>query len=148
MKFRFVDKITAWTPGKSILGVKAVSFEEYCLRQALGFPETLPESLLGASLFGLADWLIMLTTDFAYRGIVEEVGKIEFFSPVGPGKKVLIDLESSHFGELEMKFNAVGSVEEKPAVRLINGKCRFIPGNELFFSDDGKTLFSEIFNPQ
>ena len=57
MKLRCVDRILGWEPWRTISGVKAVSFEEYCLPARLGLPEHLPSSLALESVFELARWL-------------------------------------------------------------------------------------------
>ena len=36
MKFRLLDRILEWAPYERLVGVKAVSFEEYELKQAFG----------------------------------------------------------------------------------------------------------------
>ena len=56
MKFRMVDRIVEWRARERIRGVKAVSFEEYCVRSPLGFDERLPESLVLESIFQKRSW--------------------------------------------------------------------------------------------
>jgi len=51
MKFRLVDKIVAWSPYQRISGIKAVSFEEYCLKEAFGDEPRLPETFAAGKFF-------------------------------------------------------------------------------------------------
>ena len=64
MKFRLVDKITSWAPWQHIRGVKAVSFEEYSLKESFGETPRLPEMLLLESFLQLGNWLVVLSSDF------------------------------------------------------------------------------------
>ena len=70
MKLRLVDKIFAWSPYQSISGLKAVSFEEYCLKEAFGDEARLPESLLLESFLQLGNWLLLLSSDYNQIGMV------------------------------------------------------------------------------
>ena len=76
MKLRMVDRILDWKPRRSIVGVKAVSFEEYSLKSPWGRKAALPESLLVEALFQLGNWLIMLSSDFTQMGLVKDRGGV------------------------------------------------------------------------
>ncbi len=73
-----MDKITSWSPHEQITGVKAVSFEEYCLKERLGDEARLPETLLLESFLQLGNWLILLSSDFNHLGMVVRISEVRF----------------------------------------------------------------------
>src|ERR1017187_924527 len=92
MKFRFVDKIVAWSPYQRISGVKAVSFEEYCLKEAFGDEPRLPETLLLESFLQLGNWLILLSSDFRETGMVVRITEVRFEGFLLPGQQLRMDV--------------------------------------------------------
>ena len=88
MKFRFVDRITAWEPFRSIQGCKSVSFEEYSLKERFGEPPGLPATLVLESFLQLGNWLILLSTDFAQMSLVIRLQEIRFDGILRPGQKL------------------------------------------------------------
>jgi 3-hydroxyacyl-[acyl-carrier-protein] dehydratase len=91
MKFRLVDRIVGWSPLNRIQGVKAVSFEEYSLKDAWGDEAHLPETLVLESLLQLGNWLILLSSDFRKLGLVVRIQQAQFHRRVRPGER--LDLE-------------------------------------------------------
>ena len=91
MKFRMVDRILDWQRRRAIRGVKAVSLEEYFLKDAFGDEPHLPETLLMESLFQLGNWLVMLSSGFQQMGMVVRVGSVRFADRLRPGQR--LDME-------------------------------------------------------
>lgn len=87
MKFRLVDKITSWKANERITGIKAVSFEEYSLKEAFGAEAHLPEMLLLESFLQLGNWLILLSTDFRQMGMVTRITEARFHERLRPGRQ-------------------------------------------------------------
>ena len=88
MKFRFVDKITSWSPYRQITGIKAVSFEEYCLKAAFCEMPRLPESLLLESFLQLGNWLILLSSDFKTMAMAVRISEVRFHEALLPGRQL------------------------------------------------------------
>ena len=147
MKFRMVDRILAWEPRRSIRGVKAVSFEEYCIRSPLGLPEQLPQSLLLESLFLLARWLVVLSSDFEQSGLVTQFDRGEFATPLAPGEHMVIDVTVREFSPTGMNFDAVG----RAGTRTLAGAegCAMAIHPLALDHDPGdlRVLYSEIHRP-
>jgi 3-hydroxymyristoyl/3-hydroxydecanoyl-(acyl carrier protein) dehydratase len=93
MKFRLVDRVLDWAPERHIRGVKAVSFEEYGLRDPLGQEAALPETLLLESLFQLGNWLVVLSTGFRQMAMIVRIERACFDRPVGPGQAVVMQVD-------------------------------------------------------
>lgn len=153
MKFRAVDQINLWESGKRIQGIKAVSFEEYCLRSPLGYEECLPESLAAQSFIGLADWLTILSSDFSRTFFPETIERMEFRGALRPGQRLFLTVEAVQFHQDQATFSGRGEckVPEEDAPRLlfeISGLSgRFFSCRDFFDPDDKQTLFSEIYRP-
>ncbi|OIP21939.1 hypothetical protein AUK22_11085, partial [bacterium CG2_30_54_10] len=99
MKFRLIDKITGWETRSRAVGIKAVSFEEYCLKQAFGDSERLPESLELQAVFDLACWLVILSSDFKKTACPISVEKIEFKNFLLPGQRMEVRVEVASFDD-------------------------------------------------
>src|SRR5512138_604499 len=93
MKFRLVDKITSWSAWQNIAGVKAVSFEEYSLKEAFGEQPRLPEMLLLESFLQLGNWLVMLSSDFQQMGMVARISEVRFHDSLLPGQRLHLEVK-------------------------------------------------------
>ena len=65
MRWRFTDKVLAFTPWRSILSLKAGSLEEYGLLERWGEPGQAPAILLLESCLQAARWLVEASSDFS-----------------------------------------------------------------------------------
>jgi 3-hydroxyacyl-[acyl-carrier-protein] dehydratase len=147
MKFRLVDKITAWTPYQRITGIKTVSFEEYCLKEAFGEQPRLPETLLLESFLQLGNWLIMLSSDFQEMGIAARISDVRFHDYLLPGQR--LELEARFVRRREEGFELAGEglVEGRKVISGLG--CLAIPAPlaEYLAPEDMRVLFSEIYEP-
>ncbi len=147
MKFRLVDKITAWTPWQSIRGIKTVSFEEYSLKDAFGEPPHLPEMLLFESFLQLGNWLLMLSSDFQQMGMVARISEVRFEDALSPGQQ--LDLEVRLVRSRDHAFELVGH-GLVGGRRILSGTgCLAIPVPlaDYLNPEDQRVLFSEIYDP-
>lgn len=85
MRWRFVDRVTAFEPWQHIAGRKAVSLEEYHLLQPLGREGVLPESLTIECCAELARWLVAASSSFTQATVLSEVEQFAFNRPAGMG---------------------------------------------------------------
>lgn len=144
MKFRFVDRILAWTPNHSIRGVKSVSFEEYSLKERFADEPRLPESLLLESFLQLGNWLILLSTRFEHCGIVVRISEVHFDDALRPGDTVELSVRVVRQREEGWEFEGSGCVGNR---LVISGKgcvAATIPAADLMNTEDLRTLYSEI----
>jgi 3-hydroxyacyl-[acyl-carrier-protein] dehydratase len=147
MKFRMVDRILDWEPERRIRGVKTVSFEEYCLKEAFGGHPRLPETLLVESFFQLGNWLIILSTDFTRMGVVIRTGRIHFEGTLGPGEIMTMEVGVRSWREDGILFDGVAHVGP---LRIVSGEgCLAVPVPLERFCDPGdlRILFGEIHRP-
>jgi hypothetical protein len=85
MRWRFVDRVTAFRPWLSISGLKAVSLEEYYLLEPLGREGVLPESLVAECCVELARWLVIASSSFSQSARLSEIVGFEAHQEVTMG---------------------------------------------------------------
>jgi 3-hydroxymyristoyl/3-hydroxydecanoyl-(acyl carrier protein) dehydratase len=147
MKFRLVDKILDWTPEKRILGIKTVSPDEYRLKEAFGDEPRLPETLLLESFLQLANWLILLSSDFQKMGMVIRLSKIQYHDFLLPGQSVEMEVKLLRRHKDAIEMTGEGFVGNRP---LISGfGCLAVQTNVSNFvnASDLRARFSEIYQP-
>ncbi|HEY9173574.1 MAG TPA: hypothetical protein VI136_14910 [Verrucomicrobiae bacterium] len=147
MKFRFVDKILAWTPHQRIVGVKAVSFEEYCLKEPFGDEAKLPETLLLESFLQLGNWLLLLSSDFNQMGMVIRISEARFHDALRPGQQVRMEVTLSRRHEDGFELSGEGTVDGRTIITGLGCLAATIPATEYVKPDDLRVLFSEIYQP-
>ena len=125
MKFRFVDKITSWSPYQCIRGVKTVSFEEYCLKEAFGDEPRLPEMLLLESFLQLGNWLILLSSDFAQMGAVVRISEVRFPGFLRPGQQLRMDVTLARRREDGFELSGEGRVNGQSIITGLG--CLAVP---------------------
>jgi 3-hydroxymyristoyl/3-hydroxydecanoyl-(acyl carrier protein) dehydratase len=144
MKFRFVDQIVAWSPWERIRGVKAVSFEEYQLKEAFGDEARLPETLLLESFFQLGNWLILLSSGFQQTGFVVRLNEARFYDSLRPGEAVCMDVTVTHRHEDGLELAGEGRVNDRVIVTGLGCLATPVPAADLFNPDELRVLFEEI----
>lgn len=147
MKFRMVDRILGWEPERRIRGRKAVSFEEYSLKEPFGGECALPETLLLESILQLGNWLIMLSTDFLRMGVVVRLGRVRFERPLGPGETMTMEVQVRSWGQDGVLFDGAAYANGR---RIAAGEeCLTVPVPlEGFFDPaDLRILLGEILHP-
>ena len=147
MKFRMVDRILTWEPRRLIRGVKAVSFEEYELRERLGDEPCLPESLVMEALFQLGNWLIVLSSDYAQMGLVVQWNEIRFLGRLRPGKRLHMEVRVRTWRDEGIVLDGSASDGDRPVA--IGSRCVAVPVALADYHDpsDLRVLFSEIHRP-
>ncbi len=148
MRFRMIDRIQSYEPQRSICGAKAVSFEEYSLRTALGSEVSLPETLLLESLFQLGNWLIILSSDFTQMGLVIRTGQIEFLQPVRPGQRIDSVITVKNYRDDGICFDGEAKVGDKVVARGSSCLAAPVELSDYCDPDDLRVLFSEIHRPE
>jgi 3-hydroxymyristoyl/3-hydroxydecanoyl-(acyl carrier protein) dehydratase len=147
MKFRFVDKITSWSPYQRIAGVKVVSFEEYSLKESFGDEPRLPETLLLESFLQLGNWLILLSSDFKEIGMAVRISEVRFHGFVAPGQRLQMAVNLARRREDGYELTGEGRVNGRTIISGLGCLAVPVPAVELMDPDDMRVLFSEIYEP-
>jgi 3-hydroxyacyl-[acyl-carrier-protein] dehydratase len=147
MKFRLVDKITSWAPYQHIRGIKAVSFEEYCLKEPFGDEPRLPELLVLESFLQLGNWLLMLSSDFQQMGMVARISNVHFHHGLLPGQSLELEARLVRRREDGFELAGQGRVDGRSCISGIGCLAFPVPLAEFQNPDDMRVLFSEIYEP-
>jgi 3-hydroxymyristoyl/3-hydroxydecanoyl-(acyl carrier protein) dehydratase len=147
MKWRFVDRILSWTPNERITGIKAVSFEEYSLKDAFGGEAFLPETLLLESFMQLGNWLILLSSDFNEMGMVVRISEVRFHEPLLPAQQVRMEVRLSRRREDGFELSGEGRVNGKSIITGLGCLAVPLPTKECVDPADLRVVFSEIYQP-
>ncbi len=145
MKFRFVDKILAWTPHQRIVGIKAVSFEEYCLKESFGDEAKLPETLLLESFLQLGNWLLLLSSDFNQMGMVIRISEVCFLDRLRPSEQLRLEVTLTRRHDDGFELSGEGTVGGRTIITGLGCLAVPIPAAEYVNPDDMRVLFSELF---
>ena len=147
MKFRLVDKITSWSPWQNISGLKAVSFEEYSLKEAFGERPRLPETLLLESFLELGNWLVVLSSDFRQMGTVARISEVRFHNYLLPGQRLRLEVRMIRRREDGFELAGQGFVDGRDVISGLGCLATPAPLAEYLDPDDMRVLFSEIYEP-
>ncbi len=145
MKFRLVDKITSWAPWQNIGGVKAVSFEEYSLKEVLGEQPRLPEMLLLESFLQLGNWLVILSSDFQQMGMLARILEVRFHESLLPGQKLQLEVKLVRRRNDGFELAGQGHVNGRTIISGAGCVAALTPLAEYQNPQDVKVLFSEIY---
>jgi len=148
MKFRLVDKIVAWSPYQSISGIKAVSFEEYCLKEFFGDETRLPETLLLESFLQLGNWLILLSSDFKETGMVVRISEVRFHGFLLPGQQLQMKVTLARQRDDGYELSGEGRVNGQTIISGLGCLAVPVPAAELMDPANLRVLFSEIYEPE
>jgi hypothetical protein len=116
MRWRFVDRVTAFEPWLRIAGRKAVSLEEYKLLRPFGREGVLPETLVLECCVEHLRWLIAASSGFRQACVLEEVVSFAFSTPAGMGAVLEVDVRLTGPGR-------VPAGEPSPE-RSLEAECR------------------------
>ena len=144
MKFRLVDKILDWSPYERISGIKAVSFEEYCLKEAFGDEPRLPETLLLESFLQLGNWLLLLSSDFMQMAVVIRISEARFEDYLLPGQQLRLDVKVARRRGDGFELSGEGRVNGRSIIRGLGCLAVPVPAVDYVNPEDMRMLFSEI----
>lgn len=147
MKFRLVDRITSWTAWQNIAGVKAVSLEEYSLKEAFGEQPRLPEVLLLESFLQLGNWLVMLSSDFRQMGMVARISEVRFHDSLLPGQRLQLEVRLVRRREDGFELAGQGHADGRSIISGAGCVAALAPLAEYQDPEDLRVLFSEIYEP-
>lgn len=145
MKFRLIDRLLAYEPGRRLLCRKSVSFEEYQLPTRLGQPAHLPASLMLQSAFEGIHWLVALSSGFQEGWIPEAVDRVEFIGALRPGESLQLEIQPTSDGN---RFSVTGYVGQRQVLDVIDASGFRTPLSELLDPHDMQTLTAEIAVPE
>jgi 3-hydroxymyristoyl/3-hydroxydecanoyl-(acyl carrier protein) dehydratase len=99
MRWRLLDRVSQVVAWESARGRKAVSFEEYTLREPFGREGSLPETMVIESCVELLRWLVADSSDFESTCLLEAIAGFGFSGEAGMGDCLDIEATVTSRGE-------------------------------------------------
>lgn len=142
-----IDRISILAPWSEIHADKAVSLEEYYLKERLGQGGEMPESLLFGACFEAAGWLASASSDFKYTALPEEVSDFSVGRTMLPGEICRIVLNVKNMTRQGMLLACAGRTGNE---RIISGEfsVTIVPMDELYVPSERKSLWRELFRAE
>lgn len=143
MRWRFVDRVTAFEPWTRIEGRKCVSLEEYSLLDAFGREGEFPESLVIESCVQFARWLVAASSGFRQFSTLVSVGGFLFENTVRPGHAldvaVTITARSDDLIETRCEVSVPSGTVGKGVLCL-----RIVPLHDFNDPDNMRVMWKEL----
>ena len=147
MRWRLLDRITAFSPWTAIHGRKATSLEEYSLLAPLGREGRLPESLLLESAVQLGRWLALKSSGFQSTCLLESAERFSFLSPLGMGDAVGWEIAVLAKQNETLTVRCAGQCRGEPIAHGTLG-LRLVPLADLEAAEPVAMLWEELFRAE
>lgn len=144
MQWRLIDRITSFQAWHELRADKVVSLEEYYLRERLGQPGELPETLLFEACIQAARWLIAASSGFTLNALVESVSGFTIKQTLGPGEKCNIAIMINDRNLQNVTVVCRGHIEEE---EILGGEIvmTVVPLEDYWIPGERESLWSELF---
>ena len=144
MTFLLVDEILEVKKGESIIAATNLSaYKDYFINHIF-YGMIIPYTLLIESVAQAAGWLITASLDFKKRGLLINLGQMEFYGVVHPGDQLLLEAEVISLHEDAAMLTGRGKVEGRLLGKIDSGLCLLVDVNKLDDIERTKSLFSAL----
>ena len=139
MRFHLIDRVEEWEPGKSVRARKVTSFSEEYWEEAEGELRMPPPFVLEA-FCQAGTWLIMYTTEIRKRAALLQVGSVTWHRDVRPGDVLVMEGETSSFGEETAVLSGRVTVDGETIMDCEDVMCALIDAGDLADVEDTQRL--------
>lgn len=136
MRFHLIDRVDEWEPGKSVRARKVTSYSEDYWEGEDGDLRMPPPFVLEA-FCQAGTWLIMYTTEVRKRAALLQVGSVTWHRDVRPGDVLVMEGETSSFGEETAVLSGRVSAGDELVLECEDVMCALIDAGDL--ADPGDT---------
>jgi len=136
VRFHLIDRVDEWEPGKSVRARKVTSYSEDYWEGEDGDLRMPPPFVLEA-FCQAGTWLIMYTTEFRKRAALLQVGSVTWSRDVRPGDVLVMEGETSSFGEETAVLSGRVSAGGELVLECEDVMCALIDAGDL--ADVGDT---------
>jgi 3-hydroxymyristoyl/3-hydroxydecanoyl-(acyl carrier protein) dehydratase len=147
MCFLFVDRIVNLTPGKSIQGIKHITWDDLYLVHDQNGQISFAPSLIGETLGQLAAWNVMAYYDFKYRPVAGIVASTRLLRQVYPGETLLLESVIDDLDESAVRYHSVAKVGQEPVFIIDGAIGPLLPMDTFIESTTIRQQFAEINRP-
>jgi 3-hydroxyacyl-[acyl-carrier-protein] dehydratase len=141
MRFLLVDRILDYQKGTFIIGSKDITMSEDFLADHFPRFPVMPGVLQLEAISQLTSWLIFVSNDFKFKGILSELGTIKFRDFVKPGDQLIIEVTLELMDNEGVEFNAQAKVKDKIKTTLTSARMRYINVEHLEDPVEAKEYF-------
>ena len=139
MRFHLIDRVDAWEPHKSVRARKLTSYSEEYWEEVDGELRMPPPFVLEA-FCQAGTWLIMISTDRRKRAALLQVGSVTWHRDVRPGEVLVMEGETSSFGEETAVLSGRVTVDAETVLECEDVMCALIDAGDLADLDDTARL--------
>lgn len=141
MRFLLIDKIIELERNRRIVGIKNVAMSEDFLTEHFPKYPVMPGALIVEGMIQLSSWLIAVSTDFRYKGMIQTLNQAKFKGIIRPGDQLLIEVES--INEEMNHFSCKASLDGKIVVTA-KFEVKFVKLDKFETPQSAKSLFSVL----
>ena len=139
MRFHLIDRVDAWEPHKSVRARKLTSYSEEYWEEVDGELRMPPPFVLEA-FCQAGTWLIMISTDRRKRAALLQVGSVTWHRDVRPGEVLVMEGETSSFGEETAVLSGRVTVDGETVLACEDVMCALIDAGDLADLEDTARL--------
>lgn len=139
MRFHLIDRVDAWEPHKSVRARKLTSYSEEYWEEVDGELRMPPPFVLEA-FCQAGTWLIMISTDRRKRAALLQVGSVTWHRDVRPGEVLVMEGETSSFGEETAVLSGRVTVDGETVLECEDVMCALIDAGDLADLEDTARL--------
>jgi 3-hydroxyacyl-[acyl-carrier-protein] dehydratase len=144
MAFILVDEILEVKKGESIIAVKNVcTLKDFFMDHAF-YGTIVPSTLVAESVAQAAGWLITASLDFKKRGLLIDLGLLEFNGVVRPNDQLILEAELLSFHEDAAMLTGRAKVEGRVVGKVDSGLCLLVDANKLDDVETTKSMFAAL----
>jgi len=144
MSFLLVDEILEVKKGESIIAVKNASTLKDFFMDHIIYGTIVPSTLVAEAVAQAAGWLIMASLDFKKRGLLIDLGLLEFNGVVRPGDQLILEAELLSFHEDAAMLTGRARVGGRVVGRVDSGLCILVDADKLDDVEITKSMFSAL----
>jgi 3-hydroxyacyl-[acyl-carrier-protein] dehydratase len=131
LRFHLVDRVFEVEESRRIRALKLASFADPILETHPQAGCILSPLLPVESLLQTSAWLVMVSTDFAQRGVLAGLRHVEFGRSARPGERLELVSEVRAWSAEAVVFNMEAKCGAESAVRLEGVMCFLLPTERL-----------------
>lgn len=131
MRFYLVDRIFEVEPRRQIRAAKLASRLDPVIEQPPQWGPCLAPTLIIEALLQVSAWLILATTDFAQRGIIAGLRRIEIGRPARVGERIDLFSQVDSWSDEAVMFDLEARCEGECAVKIEGVLCFLIDAGLL-----------------
>jgi 3-hydroxymyristoyl/3-hydroxydecanoyl-(acyl carrier protein) dehydratase len=144
MSFILVDEILEFKKGESIVAAKNVSALQDFFIDHIYYGTILPSTLVAESVAQAAGWLLTASLDFKKRGLLIDLGLLDFGGVVRPGDQLVLEAELLSLREEAAVLTGRARVDGRLVGKVDSGLCLLVDAGALDDVERTRTMFSAL----